>query len=102
VTAISPSQCNAGAAAFTLAVNGTGFSAESTVLWNGEPLATTFVNSTRLNALVPAARVADGGSAGVAVHSGGPDGGSMSNGVIFTVAPDVAPPVHLYLPNIQR
>lgn len=99
---VSPNSCNAGAAAFTMTASGTGFTAESRVLWNGEALATTFVNSTQLKALVPAPMVANGYTASVAVHSGGPDGGSTSNTVSFTVQPQVTPPMKLYLPYLQR
>ena len=38
---------------FTLTVNGTGFVSNSTVNWNGSPLATTFVNGSQLRATIP-------------------------------------------------
>src|SRR5205814_8516463 len=54
-TSISPASTTAGSAQFTLTVNGTNFVSTSTVYWNGSPLTTTFVSSTQLTAIVPAA-----------------------------------------------
>src|SRR5580658_8846030 len=53
VISISPNSAAAGGAAFTLTVNGTNFSASSTVNFGGA-VATTFVNSTQLTAAIPA------------------------------------------------
>lgn len=54
LTGISPESNMAGAPAFTLTVNGGGFTSGSTVQWNGTPLATTYVSSQQLSATVPA------------------------------------------------
>ena len=70
---------------FTLTVNGTGFVSNSTVNWNGSPLATTFVNGSQLRATVPAANVATVNTGFVTVITPGPGGGT-SNTVFFTVA----------------
>jgi len=45
-----PAGAAVGAGAFTLQVNGTGFQAHDTILWNGVPKATTFVSPTQLTA----------------------------------------------------
>jgi hypothetical protein len=52
----------AGGAAFTIAVQGAGFSSGSVVQWSGTPLATTNVSPTQLSASVPASLVASDGS----------------------------------------
>lgn len=71
VTSLSPSSVNAGAAAFTLTVNGTGYSSGAAVLWNGTALTTTLVSPSVVTAAVTAAQVATAGSVNVAVSSGG-------------------------------
>jgi hypothetical protein len=83
-TSISPSSTTAGSAQFTLTVNGTKFVSTSTVNWNGSPLVTTFVSSTRLTAIVPAANVATAGTASVTVVNPNPGGGT-SNPQTFTI-----------------
>src|SRR5438094_4655517 len=93
ITSISPTSTIAGSGQFTLTVNGTNFvstSPASTVNWNGSPLTTTFVSSTQLTAIVPAANVATVGTASVTVVNPAPGGGT-SNSVTFTINPP--PPV---------
>ena len=52
---ISPTSASADGAQFTLTVNGTNFvSGKSQVFWNTTGLTTTYVNSTKLTAVVPA------------------------------------------------
>jgi len=53
ITSLDPGTVSAGSAAFTLVVRGSGFASGSVVELNGTTLATTFVNSTELDALVP-------------------------------------------------
>src|SRR5438552_3305238 len=89
-TSISPASTTAGSAQFTLTVNGTNFVSTSTVYWNGSPLTTTFVSSTQLTAIVPAANVAAVGTASVTVLNPAPGGGT-SNAQTFTINPP--PPV---------
>ena len=78
---ISPSFSAAGSPALTLSVNGNGFTAASTVLWNGTIRTTTFVNATQLTAAVTAADLATSGTALVSVSSGG----TVTSGVTFTI-----------------
>jgi hypothetical protein len=85
VSAISPTSAVAGAAGFSLTVNGSGFISSSVVDWNGTPLATTFVNGTQLTATVTAADVAAAGGASVTVQNPAPGGGA-SAAVAFTIA----------------
>jgi hypothetical protein len=90
-TSISPSSCTAGAAQFTLTVNGTNFVSSSKVNWNGSPLTTVFVSATRLTATVPAGNVATVGTASITVvTSSGPNAGT-SNAQTFRINPP--PPV---------
>ncbi len=84
ITSISPTSTTAGSAQFTLTVNGTKFVSTSTVNWNGSALTTTFVSSTRLTAIVPAANVATAGTASITVVNP-PPGGGTSNSVTFTI-----------------
>jgi subtilisin family serine protease len=85
-TSLSPNKTIAGAAAFTLVVNGTSFTSSSKVRWNGADRPTTFVNSTRLQAAIGAADVAAAGSAQVTVFTP-PPGGGTSAALTFTITP---------------
>lgn len=88
-SSISPNIAVAGGAAFTLTVNGTNFTANSTVNWNGNARTTTFVSATRLTAAITAADIATAGTAAVTVVTPAPGGGT-SNAQTFTIAPSVA------------
>jgi hypothetical protein len=52
-------------------VNGSGFGADSTVLWNGVIRTTTFVSTRLLTAVIAAADLATTGTAQVSVSNGG-------------------------------
>ncbi len=54
-----PATVTPGSPAFTLTVNGTGFVSGAVVKWNGNPLATTFVNQGQLTAAAPNTAIAD-------------------------------------------
>jgi Putative Ig domain len=86
ITSISPTSVTAGAPAFTLTVNGSGFQSDAAVQWNGTQIVTAFASGTRLTASVPANLIASPGTAQITVLSGG----VTSNAVSFTVTP---PPV---------
>src|SRR6202035_2416905 len=64
VTSISASTTSAASTpycstqGFTLTVNGTNFTSDAVVNWNGSPQATTFVSATQLTASIPAAQAA--------------------------------------------
>lgn len=83
---LAPARASAGAATFTLAVNGTGFVAGSEVRWNGSTRPTTFVSATQLRATIAAADVAVPSTAQVTVFTPAPGGGT-SSALPFTVAP---------------
>ena len=83
ISSLNPPSATAGGPAFTLTVNGSGFSSGSTLQWNGSPLPTTFVNSTQVTVNVPANLIANPGSASLTVL--GPSG-LFSNFVNFTIS----------------
>ncbi|HPD57419.1 MAG TPA: S8 family serine peptidase [Smithellaceae bacterium] len=84
ISGISPSNATAGGAAFTLTVNGSGFSGESVVQWNGKARATTFVSFSQLRADIPATDITSAGNRVVTVVNPMPGGGT-SNEATFTV-----------------
>lgn len=82
---LMPDTITPGGANFTLTVRGTGFVSGATVDWNGSPLATTFVSSSRLKATVPSSNIAKPGTATVTVVNPG-SGGGPSNVIFFPIA----------------
>ncbi|MHB8405806.1 MAG: PQQ-binding-like beta-propeller repeat protein [Gammaproteobacteria bacterium] len=84
VNGLSPTSAYVGAQSFTLTVNGSDFSSQSAVLWNGTQLQTSYVNSSQLTAQVPASDIATTGSASVSVSD--PTNGN-SNTITFSVNP---------------
>ena len=84
ISSLNPANRVAGTAAFSLTVNGANFAAGATVLWNGAPLATTFVNPAQLTASVPANLIASPGTASVAVSSAD---GLAGAAAVFTIIP---------------
>ena len=90
VTSMTPGSAQAGSAATVITVGGTDFIASSTVIWNESALATTYVSSTSLTAVVPASDLLSAGSAMITVENPSPGGGT-SNGKSFTVNPQPVP-----------
>lgn len=84
VSSLSPASVTAGAASFTLTVNGTNFIGSSTINWNGTPLTTTFISSLQLTATVSNTLVTTLGIAPVTVITPAPGGGA-SNSLPFTI-----------------
>lgn len=84
LTALSPSSAVAGAAGFTLTAAGSGFTSQSQVMWNGVPETTTFVTSTTISAQVPAADIANAGTANISVADATR---GTSNSLPFTIVP---------------
>jgi CSLREA domain-containing protein len=89
---VAPAAITAGSGDTTLTVNGSRFYEASTVYFNGAPLATTFVSERRLEALVPAAILANVGTIEVFVRTSPPGGGDSNAAQVQIVAP-AAPPV---------
>ena len=86
ITSLSPVRASAGTAAFSLTVNGTGFTTGSEVRWNGAPRTTTFVSATQVRAAITAADIAVPSTAQVTVFTPAPGGGTSAP-ASFTVAP---------------
>lgn len=67
VSSILPSQSTAGGGDFDLTVDGSNFFPSSVVVFDGTPLATTYLSANQLRALVTANVIADGGTRPVIV-----------------------------------
>ena len=86
ITSLSPTSVAAGASAFTLTVNGSGFDPGAVVQWNGAALVTDSVSATQLTAAIPAMFVAAAGTVTITVRSRG----DTSNGSSFVISPPPA------------
>ncbi len=84
VSSLSPDTIPATSPQFTLTVNGSNFVDGAVVRFKGLDKVTTFVNSTKLTALIPATDVMTVGTAQVRVFNPAPAGG-LSNAVSFTI-----------------
>jgi hypothetical protein len=82
VSSISPNSATAGDAALILIVNGSGFVQGSLVTFNLNNVATTYVNSGEMTAVIPASAIAIAGNPYVIVNN---PGGAASAFVTFTV-----------------
>jgi phospholipase C len=83
-TAVAP-----GSPGFMLSVSGLNFLQGAVVQWNGTALPTTFVNSDRLSAMVPAANLTSAQTANISITNSVP-GGPTSNVLPFHVVAPVA------------
>ena len=100
VDSVAPGSATAGIAGTTLTVNGARFAADSQVLWDGAPVPTTFVNSSKLTAQIDAARLALGGEVGVSVRNPTPHA-ETSNVQPFVIEPEGTSP-QVFLPLVMR
>jgi hypothetical protein len=75
LTSISPSSVAPGSSSFTLTANGSGFTQNSTLLWNGNARQTAYVSNVQLTAQIEAADVTAGGTFPVSVSTPSPGGG---------------------------
>ncbi|MDQ3130909.1 MAG: carboxypeptidase regulatory-like domain-containing protein [Acidobacteriota bacterium] len=67
ITSITPNNATVGGNGFILTVNGSNFTNNSVVQWNGVNRPTTFVNATQLTASIPAADIAASGTAAITI-----------------------------------
>jgi hypothetical protein len=95
---LTPSAVTPGSPALTLNLSGTGFVSGATVNFNGAPLATTFLDSSHLNVAVPAANLANAGTALVTVVNPQP-GGGRSNPDFFQIGAPKASVTFVNAPN---
>lgn len=84
IATLSPSSATAGDPMLTVTIDGTGFIPSSQVIYSSYNLATTFVSTTRLFVVIPAASVSVAGTYNVTVVNGAPGGGT-SPAATFTV-----------------
>ncbi|MBI1295059.1 hypothetical protein GC175_08885 [bacterium] len=85
ITVLDPFTATATGPSFTMTVTGTNFVSGTVVLWNGDPLVTTFVNGEQLSVDVPAARI--NSAVVLSITARGPElAGFVSNAVPFAVA----------------
>jgi len=87
LSSVSPPQVTAGGPAYTMQLTGSGFTSASTVLINGNPRSTTYVNGTTLTCQVMAADIATVGQLDVQVTTPAPGGGTSSQLVVSIQAP---------------
>ena len=79
LAAVTPATAAAGGGDLSLTIQGSDFAVGvSTALWNGTPLATTFVSPTELTAVVPAALTSAPGTGSVTVLNQPPGGGTSA------------------------
>jgi hypothetical protein len=84
---LNPSSATIGDASFTLRVIGTGFDAQSQIIWNGSPEPTTYVSATELTTTVNMATATTPAAIPVSVYSGS---SVMSNVLTFTLSAPAA------------
>jgi hypothetical protein len=83
-TSIAPSSVAAGGPDFEAVLTGTGFNASSVAEWNGIPLATAYLTSSKLVVLIPATETDSSTTAQITVTNPAPGGGTSSQ-LTFTV-----------------
>jgi hypothetical protein len=75
---------------FTLTVVGSNFVQQSQIQWNGIPLASTFVNTQQLTAVVPPSLYSVPGTATITVISPPPGGGITTPGILLNISPTIS------------
>lgn len=98
VSSLNPQAVQAGSTGFQLTVNGTGFSPDTVVRWNGANRTTTYVSPTQLQATITADDVAQSGLAAVSVLT--PGSGLVSGSVSFNITAAAA--VETLFDNFDR
>jgi probable HAF family extracellular repeat protein len=96
LTSVTPSTAGVMSQQLTLALTGTNFVPDSTVNFNGQPLATTFIDPNDMTAVVPASDLAGAGTFPITVTNPDNPGGTSDpfafavGGVIVSVSPTAA------------
>lgn len=86
VAGVSPTTVAVGSPGLTLTVIGEGFTASSTVQWNGTGMPTTYVSANELHAQIAASDIAATGTASVSLQDGGAPG-PAGTGVSIVATP---------------
>ncbi|MDE3110121.1 MAG: hypothetical protein KGL02_09290 [Acidobacteriota bacterium] len=85
VHSLAPASAAAGTADLQVLVKGSGFVPSSTAMWNAAPVATAYISSSAVIALIPASDLAAQGSGNIAVMNPAPGGGT-SGTTTFTIS----------------
>jgi hypothetical protein len=80
IAALSPASMNAGGPAFVLTVNGSNFSGNAAINWNGTAQTTTWMGAGQVVAKIPSAAIATAGTVTVTVTNPGTAGGMYGGG----------------------
>jgi len=98
IAQLSPNSATAGAAAFTMTVNGSNFGTKAVVNWNGtaQTANTTYVTGNQLMVAIPASMIANSGTVQVTVTNPGTTGTGMygSGGTIAETSSAVTFTIH--------
>lgn len=86
---VTPQSVYAGSKSFRMDVSGDKFTPDSMILFNGNPIPTTFVSPQQLSAEIPSNFIAGAGPVSIMVRT--PDGKLFSNPVILNVQAPPAP-----------
>jgi len=89
IGSLDPPSVTAGSAAFTLVVQGSGFSPGAAVELNGAALSTTFVSSTQLAAQIMPAQVANAAQLNVVAVNPGPPPQTSNTAILAVVSTPV-------------
>lgn len=84
VTTLTPTTVSVGDPGATVTLTGSNFITSTTVLWNGRPRPTTFVDATHVTVKVPASDLTNAGRAMVTALNA-VQGGGTSNGLSFLI-----------------
>lgn len=90
ITGVSPQSVVAGSPGLTITISGTGYIASTSATLNGVALQATYVNSTTLQATVPATAIAGGQVADLVVANPSPGGGSSAAAKFSIMSPTPA------------
>lgn len=99
IFSVSPQSVYAGSKAFRIEVAGDRFTPDAKIHFNNRELPTTFINSQRLAANVPAEMIANAGQGGIMVRT--PDGSKYSLSAFMQVQPPPRPQFQ-YIGMISR
>ncbi|MDT8068261.1 MAG: PKD domain-containing protein [Terriglobia bacterium] len=87
ISSLNPGNVTAGSAGFVLTVTGSGFNPTSTINWNGNAISTTYLDSSQLNADIPASLVASSASVPITVTTGSSGTSTAQNFLINAPVP---------------